>query len=511
MKPFQPKLCASSRASFDALGDAPQPHDKEYKNMKSTTAQTVAIIHHSDNSYPNYGQTKSVSIMQHLKEKELRAYYEAILGEEPGEKTVALDSNRTPRFMLDYIAEAQKTSNAMPGALVTAWLPHIAVNIGERVYIPSGGCKHFCKLWTVLVGPSAISGKSTCLNLARKTMEPYLEAIQDLPDNDYQTKHPVISNTTQAKLMDLLSKNPNRLWVLDEFAVLIRNNSQLFNAGLIENITSLYDGGSINISNMDRYTRIIDPALSIAGATVPSVIASAFASTANQAAGFLQRILFCFMGYDVDYQFTDNATPDYTTLRQFDEIFSVFRRIPGSFAIHISDEHNSKRNAILEDVLNSAKEERNDRLSEYSVRVYRPVFHALIIIITLMKEYAALDKAISSEACEEFFQNLVVSNETFEEALYLCSYYMENAKPLLKCLTDQAIWQEEMKVIRFLLRSPDFTASHSQVMRSLHFNAKTMKNVMGNLIDKNYVSAEIIPSDGFRPVQIYSLVDPQDV
>ena len=88
-------------------------------------------------------------------------------------KTTEVDIDCLPPFLREYLNSATCVCGASPKALAEAWLPIIAVNIGDRVYIINELKKVFSNLWVGLIGPSGQSQKSTTVNVAKLTMEPF--------------------------------------------------------------------------------------------------------------------------------------------------------------------------------------------------------------------------------------------------------------------------------------------------------------------------------------------------
>ncbi|HOY85710.1 MAG TPA: hypothetical protein PLQ80_10505, partial [Candidatus Syntrophosphaera sp.] len=54
---------------------------------------------------------------------------------------LALDPARLPGFLAEYLRLASRNTDCHPGLLATAWLPHIAVHIGNRVYMQANSAR----------------------------------------------------------------------------------------------------------------------------------------------------------------------------------------------------------------------------------------------------------------------------------------------------------------------------------------------------------------------------------
>jgi hypothetical protein len=455
------------------------------------------------------------------------------------EKSVPLDIAKLPPFLQNYLAIASLHTDAVPGALITAFLPVAAVNIGNRVSIRGNGKNHYCQIWSVLVGKSSVSRKSTCLRLANRTLLPYHNSLKKLEAQERMVNELIISNVTNAKLVSLLAVNPVRLLEFHEFGSLLKSTAQSYNMGMKENLTSLYDGDSKTICNMERTERIINPAISISGASTEGWILGGFQNAAEQDSGFLQRFIFCLIkeeGKRICSSLEEQEL-SYSELYGYDSIFKVFRNIPGSQKIRLSRELRALWLAEHDRILNEILEKEDEALLAYATRIYNNVFCSLVIIITLMENHLDLAKALErgktpenpeeslagfnpeigdklaklslvpSRPVLDYFSGLKVSRETVEQALYLCHYYLENARPMLTIISEGGAWINERRIIKHLSKQPENKDTHSNIMNALRIKSKDLKESIGNLIDQRAIRSEIVNSQGtYKPTMVYHLL-----
>jgi len=467
-------------------------------------------------------------------------------------QSVALDTSLLPDFINRYLAIAGKQTDAIPGALISAWLPAVAVNIGNRVFIRGNGKNHYCQIWSVLVGPSSVSRKSTCIRLANRTLLPYLNTLKPLAATERMERELVISNATNAKMISLLAANPIRLFEFHEFGSLLKNATHSYNAGMKENLTSLYDGDSKTICNMERTERIIKPAICISGASTEGWIYNGFQSAAEQGSGFLQRFIYCLIkpeGKRICSSLEEQEL-SYAGLYAYESIFTLFRSIPGNCKLKLSREMRRIWLTEHDRVLNGILAKEDEELLAYATRIYNNVFCALVIIFTLMKSHvdlrlatehgpvatdilsvtdcaadgtSATTRRLSPEsmqrlagsvaeglgnfAIKKYIENLEVSQETIEEALYLCSYYLENARPMLTIISEGGAWNNERRIIKHLSKQPEQKDTHSNIMNALRLKSKELKECLCNLLEQNAISTEIPSSEGtYKKPQVYRVL-----
>lgn len=427
----------------------------------------------------------------------------------PGDTSIPLDVSTLPKFLKDYVALSALETDAIPGALITALLPYLAVNIGNKVYICGNASKQFCSIWAVLSGPSSVSRKSTCLRLAASILQRLNTEVSGISSPHQREKRQLeINSVTDAKLFSLLSKNPNRLLVFDEFSSFLKSTNQSYNSSMKANLTSLYNGDSRTIANMERTDFIKNPALSILGASTYGWIYESFESAVEQESGFLQRFIFCVIGKD-NKSFCSNQRDKQNIsddLASYDDILKVFRKIPESYELKMTDK--AKRLWLDEHdrILNHLLLNDDEALMAYATRIYNNVFLSLSIIITMMKNYLILDVAIQENRCQEFFEELHVSEETVTEALSLCHYYLENAKPMPTIICEGGSQRKERKILRHLLNVDDHADTHSNIMKKFRLSAQEMKNCILNLYEQGVIDIHEQKSESTaKRCRIYSL------
>ena len=110
------------------------------------------------------------STMQSISEQDILP--EPIIGGNKQESKFNVDL--LPDFLKEYLRIASQVCDAVPEALITALLPIIAVNIGNKVYMTQGAKKTYPNIYATLVGPSGCR-KSSSMATAKLTMEKYNE------------------------------------------------------------------------------------------------------------------------------------------------------------------------------------------------------------------------------------------------------------------------------------------------------------------------------------------------
>ncbi|MDD2230357.1 MAG: DUF3987 domain-containing protein, partial [Candidatus Cloacimonetes bacterium] len=261
-------------------------------------------------------------------------------------KDVALDISRLPEELREYVEIANQITDSSEGAKLTAFLPIVASSIGNRIAISNAGTKHYCNIWAVIIGPSSISRKTTVINLAQICLAGHTAKMNKLESKERIEKSIVVNKPTQARLMNLLSINPNRVIVQTEMSAWMLEMQKNYNAGMKAEITDMFDGNDKAIAKIDINEYIKKPAFSIIGGTTEEWFFSELKDAADQRGGFLQRLLVCF------YRNIDVAKMDFSTrdsskqearLKDYSIILETLLELKGTHYLRIGSEASELR------------------------------------------------------------------------------------------------------------------------------------------------------------------------
>ncbi len=499
--------------------DTPKGLDRRWKSFKPGEGVTAGSIIHLAKAYgcDNAEHETHEGDERHEKQPprkfaELQKDWELLdLFGRPA--NVELDIARLPRELRGYLEFTDTVTDAQSGAKLTAWLPCLAANIGNRVYMVNNSARVFPHIWGIIIGPSSISRKTTVLKLARQTLEPHEEAVSALETDEYLKQTLVLTDVTMSKLLCLLSENPNRVFLQMEISAWLRQMNRHWNVGMKQALTDLFDGADRTVSNMERTERIIRPAFSIAAASTEGWFYQELKDVADQQSGFLQRFLFCLIQnvkpeeIDLTYREGEEACPQ---LRRYEEMYAAFRGIPGSFKLTLGEEAAQLRNELYRGRFERVMAQKNDVLMSYFARIYDGYFFKFCILFTLVKAWRELAAALGLKERKErneekgpgslkhlsakgrardFFAAHPVTAETVEQAFALCGYYFENTRPFLANLSENMKLANERKLVSFLCRFPNGVATHSQLMVKARLPKREFKEAIECLIEKEAVNA----------------------
>ena len=150
----------------------------------------------------------------------------------------------------------------------------------------------------------------------------------------------------------------------------------------------------------------------------------------------------------------------------------------------------------------------NDPIMSYYSRIYDGYWYKFCMIITLFKNIDVLAQAYQTDSLPEFFESVLVTEETAREAMYMCDYYFNNTLPLMKMMSEQDKLAGERKLVEILCHKFEGKAAHTELMQYAHFDRKEMNNKIDTLLDMDVIRVETGVGKNGKSMKIYVL-DPE--
>jgi hypothetical protein len=407
-------------------------------------------------------------------------------------ENVPLDLERLPEVIRSYLELVGRITDAQDGAKLTAFLPVVAANIGNRCYMYNAGTKHFCNIWAAIIGPSTVSRKTTVINQAMKMLKPFKIGLLELSAKERNERDIELSRVTQARMYNLLAINPNRLLLHMELSAWMQEMNKAYNAGMKQEITDMFDGKDRSIAKMEIDEYIRRPAFSIVGATTEDWFFRELREIADQRGGFLQRFIICIIqNIDVaELRFEAMHSDEFDAeLHAWDDALSVFRSLPDTRQLFAGDDAQEFRDAIYRELMQNIALNANDPQAAYCARIFDNYFWRFCILIFLLKNWRDIREARDNDHLESWFFKNKVDLQTAKEAWYLCEYYFQNTQPFLKSLSENAKLDNEKKIVRILQRAEDQKLSHSRLLCKSKLTSREFRACIESLIERQAVVA----------------------
>lgn len=426
----------------------------------------------------------------------------------------AFDLRKQYPYFYEYCHDLKPVTDAKPQALVTALLPALACNVGNRAYIQAFGAKHFCNIWAVNIARSTIGRKTTSLNMPLKPIHEfekelhtaYAQKMKDFEagrgDQPNPKEYIIYPNATSEAFFDVLQDNPNGLMMFSEIASFLSSMSKSYMADFKATITDFFDTPEIR-SRRTRGTGetvVRRPCFSISAATTKDWLLSELNKDSQNDvhSGFLQRFLLC-NSYDVDvnalnFEFTkggDELTAVHQTLAG---LFHGLRHVATSaepVELELSEEAARMFSAVNKAIFTELVNKGNETLLSYAGRIFTGYFLRFCILFTLCDH---VFDCLAEERAFDVFNTgeTVVNSKNAEYALALCEYYFRCAQAFILGeveKTEEA--RHEKQIVRIMMRHYEQTGkeviSRAILMQRAHLNRKDLDTALENLIDQGVI------------------------
>lgn len=493
------KVCM---ALYNHLGEA----GKEYWNMflnnphyPGETQEHLDSMWHSLQKYPavkiatlfyiagKYGWRNVVAPQS--KFYSLEDYPELISMFE-SKKDVPLDKSRLPQIFTSYIDILNQITDSSEGAKLTAFLPVVAACIGNRIAINNAGTRHFCNIWAIIIGPSGISRKSTVINQALKCLELHRKSLEELSPKEKIEQSIELNKPTQARLLNLLSINPNRLIVQTEIGAWMAEMQKSYNHGMKAELTDMFDGNDKTVAKVGIDEYISKPAFSIIGGSTEEWLMRELNDVMDQRGGFIQRHIINFYR-DIDVEKMDfslrNCQHLDKQLHEYGEMLETFRSLNGTHYLKLSQEAAEYRNVIYTAKMRENAMKGSDPLISYTTRIYDNYFFRFCIMIFMLKNWMDLRDAQEGCGVSSFFAKREVDAETAREAMYLCDYYFENTKPFLADLAEAGKLENEKKLVGLLREFGLEEIPHHRLLSASKLTGFDFRRAIESLVERQAV------------------------
>lgn len=159
-------------------------------------------------------------------------------------------------FLKDYCEYASKLTDAPEHYHLFVALSIVSTVLGKNVYIPFGAQKIYPNLWVILLAPSSVFRKSTCISMGRSILHKVDNSL--ILPNEF---------TPEALLSGLTTK-PQGIFLWSEFAGALSCFDRSYMVGMKETLTDLYDCPPVYTRKLKNDEFVIqEPCLSILAGT----------------------------------------------------------------------------------------------------------------------------------------------------------------------------------------------------------------------------------------------------
>lgn len=205
--------------------------------------------------------------------------------------SINIDKSKLNPFYHKYLDIYEPTTEAPIEFLLTSLLPAIGSAISIKRHLVHGTAKIYTNIWSLILGESTLTRKSTALNIGTKFVE-HKQA-------NCETEEIFILSTSTSTnaFIEALKENKHSLLKTSEIKSLIESMNMNYNGDFKSKFTELFD---VPISTTLHYRthnegkpfKIDKPIFSLAAASTVEWFTKAI-KISDSTSGFLPRILIC--------------------------------------------------------------------------------------------------------------------------------------------------------------------------------------------------------------------------
>jgi hypothetical protein len=163
----------------------------------------------------------------------------------------------------------------------------MAAIVGRRVWLRDGAINLYPNLFVVLLAPSSLYRKSTCISIGHDLGR----AMEGRDESGASSRLLYPGQFTPESLLDILDEQPTGLLTIDEFRQFLDSMRRDYNSGLREMFMSLYDCRGIHRKIRSGEKRIEAPAVTMLSACATSWFTDAVKEKELQS-GFYARLCY---------------------------------------------------------------------------------------------------------------------------------------------------------------------------------------------------------------------------
>jgi len=423
---------------------------------------------------------------------------------------------RLPMFLQEYIQHCKELTDASNKNILTGILAPIASLINTKAYVKSNVAKIYCNIWSIIIGPSTICRKSTCI---KNLPLPILQELQDKEDEKYEyqlsqyenlqdkekkkelkpvDKFLIFPNSiTGEALFETLAYNPAGLFVYSEIASFMTKLNKAYNGDLKADLVDMYDV-DYNQKKKTKTTGTIivkKPCFSISCATTKEWFLQELKQDNDSKSGFLQRFLICnstdidTAAVDLKYKRIENKKQDSFLSNLYNSLIDlkpIGELLLTKEAIDIYDKEKKE-------VFDTLFKQKTEIIYSFASRIYDGYFFKFCMMFSIIGNL-------------RHEQSLEITYNNVKQALYLCDFYFDNAKNfVLNELTETFELKNEKKIID-VLKARD-SLNRGELMRFTNMQKKYFDVAISNLVLKEIINEEKLLGYKNKPSLKYSLIN----
>jgi hypothetical protein len=337
--------------------------------------------------------------------------------------------------------------------------------LGRRAWIRDGAGRLFTNLFVLLLGPSSLYRKSTCVGIAQDCAM----QLEGSPDPRTEGSAPgserilLPNQFTPESLLDILQQQPSGLLVIDEFRMFLDGLRRDYNSGLRELFMTLYDCRGVHRKIRSQEVRVESPCVSMLSACATRWFTEA-TKAGEIRSGFYPRL--CMVpAWSKAHHLARGAAPDATDRRLLMRDMNRLRTVDGEINLPQSLE-NWFGDWTLQQQRTIEGLEHEAELASFYTRMER----------------VALKLAVLSEVASDPTSR-TISQASLMDGINLVTWLQAGLRRLFE---SEFTWSRDMedkqKLLRIIERKPGI--ERRELLRLSHMKVSTFDPLIETLIQE---------------------------
>jgi len=367
---------------------------------------------------------------------------------------------------------------------------------GRKIYIHLTSGKTYPNIWSMILGQSTISRKSTAINYTRE--------FNHILNNETRKEAP--NQFSPEGLMEHLSMTPHSHFILDEAAGLLKSmKKKTYLIDLRDLLCTLYDCQGVSRKLRTSRTgvptsfNVLNPFISMICGTTPGNI-ERYSDYEDMASGYLLRFLYFYPRYKRDYKpiteiSRENVKEKNHIAVRLTEIDNTIKKLNNPLNFILSEEARKYFTEWNRKMDNKAGEHSDDIIQSGIGRLEIYALKLAILYEIGEEKFSANIKNLQVQSVEIFKpvpMTYPISINTIREA---CRNIEEYFLPMLERVAELVQAADEtnkqQRVVNAIKKSGG-KITRSKLINATRINTKDLKDVIDSLIESEEIEEKVV-------------------
>lgn len=360
-------------------------------------------------------------------------------------------------------------------------LSMLSAALGKKVYLRQGITNIYPNLWMVIIAPSSLYHKSTCLSIGHGVLD------EAFPGSVYPTEF------SHEKILEVIAEKPSGIFIFYEFITFMKMLTRDYMSGAKSMLTELYDcPANYTRATLAKAYTIKRPVISILGATTIQWFIGQIKEQDIEG-GFLPRFIF----YPSSDKLRTVPLPPAIEDSSTKEIAIELKKMVNAILLNDKGE---KRLSISPEAKEKYEQwyysfEKRDGGDGQRYKSFMRRYGIIILKFSIL--YQIMIDPSEDSICLEAMEMALKDIKVLEHKIKML------------CEGDMTFTKEEevkLKIRRIIESSKDKGISQSDLGRRSGLLSHQLRNVLESLKDEQYIADEMLDTGADKKAKIWKAV-----